>query len=169
MKYKEFKQRIKELGLGLKVKSVLKWGNIFEIRVISDDDESFAHIRKYEVANFGVDTDILYMTEKAIDRSKFAKIVAEFADTPIEAREYGPKVEKGRYMVHLGDNLNLIFYGFGENFNLVNDEDAKTFLWSESQLAELMKLMPNLDWGKCLIDKGSERGNYTKHQADQCL
>ena len=163
MKYKEFKRRIKELGLGLKTKSVLKWGNIFEIRVISDDDESFAHIRKYEVANFGVDTDILYMTEKAIDRSKFAKIVAEFADTPIEAREYGPKVKKGQYMVRLGDNLNLIFYGFGENFNLVNDEDAKTFLWSESELAELMKLMPNLDWHKCLIDKGNKHGNRGKH------
>lgn len=73
MKYKEFKRHIKELGLGLKAKSVLKWGNIFEIRVISDDDESFAHIRKYEVANFNVDTDIMYMTDKAIDRSNLQK------------------------------------------------------------------------------------------------
>lgn len=163
MKYKEFKKAIKGLGLGLKVQSYLKWGEVFYIEVVNKDDDCFATIKKYEPSSFEIDTDTLWMTDDLAKRAEFAKIVIEFATTSIEEREYGPKTRKARYQVHLGDDLNLINYGDPWDLvpDFVNDEDAKSsrFLWSEQEVAMLMEEMPNLAWHKCLIDVKKEMKN----------
>lgn len=85
MEYKEFKKAIKELGLGLKAKSRLVWGEVFDIKVVNkDDDCCFATIKKYKPSSFEIDTDTLWMTDDADKRAEFARIVTEFATTPIE-------------------------------------------------------------------------------------
>lgn len=159
MKYKEFKEAIKELGLGLQAKSRSEWSGVFVIEIVNKDD-CFATIKKYEPSSFEINTDALWMTEDVSKRSEFANLVVEFATTPIEEREYGPKTRKARYQVHLGDDLNLINYGDPWDLvpEFVNDEDAKSsrFLWSEQELAMLMEEMPNLAWHKCLIDTKQE-------------
>lgn len=155
MKYKEFKKAIKELGLGLKFQSYLNY-----IEVVNKDDDCFATIKKYEPSSFEIDTDNLWMTDDLAKRAEFAKIVTEFATTPIEEREYGPKTQEPRYQVHLGDNLNLVNGVYPLlNYPLLSDKEAKSslFLWSEQELAELMKKMPNLAWHKCLIDTKKEK------------
>lgn len=160
MKYKEFKKAIKELDLGLKVRSWLLWDEDFIIEVIDKDESALANIVKYKQSSFQINTDTLWMTDDADKRAEFAKIVTEFATTPIEEREYGPKTQEPRYQVHLGDNLNLVNGVYPLlNYPLLSDKEAKSslFLWSEQELAELMKKMPNLAWHKCLIDTKKEK------------
>lgn len=163
MKYKEFKKAIKDLDLGLKVRSGDNYYGMNFVLFITDKDESddLAVIEKYEPVSFLLEPNRMWMTDDADKRAEFAKIVTEFATTPIEEREYGPKTRKARYQVHFGDDLNLINYG--DPWDLVpdfaNDEDAKSsrFLWSEQELAMLMEEMPNLAWDKCLIDTKKEK------------
>lgn len=159
MKYKEFKKAIKDLDLGVKVRSYLKWGEVFTIEVIDKDESTLADIAKYEQSSFEIDTDTLWMADDADERAEFAKIVVEFATTPIKEREYGPKTREPRYQVHLGDDLNLINYGdalYTLGLDFAGDEDTKS-LWSEQDVAMAMKEMPNLAWHKCLIDTKKEK------------
>ena len=166
MKYKEFKKAIKELGLGLQVRSRFKWNEVFDIEVVNNGDDLFARIKKYKQSSFDMNTDALWMTEDVSKRSEFAKLVIEFAMTPIEEREYGPKTREPRYQVHLGDDLNLINYGDLHTLALdfANNKDtiSSSLLWSEQELAMLMEEMPNLAWHECLIDVKKEMKNVEK-------
>lgn len=143
MKYKEFKKGIKELGLGLRAQSRFKWDSRFVIEVVTEDDDCFAEISKYKKSDLEMHTDSLWMTDDVLKRTEFAKIVIEFATTPIEEREYGPKTQKPRYQVHLGDDLNLINYGDLNTLALdfASDEDTKSvpLLWSEQEVAMAIK------------------------------
>ena len=163
MNYKEFKKGIKELGLGLRAQSRFKWDSRFVIEVVTEDDDCFAEIAKYKKSDLEMHTDSLWMTDDVLKRTEFAKIVIEFATTPIEEREYGPKTQKPRYQVHLGDDLNLINYGDLNTLALdfASDEDTKSvpLLWSEQEVAMAIKEMPNLAWHKCLIDTKKEMKN----------
>lgn len=159
MKYKEFKKAIKDLDLGLKVQSSDDYyGMDFVLFIAWEEDESdaFAVIKKYEPASFSMEPDRMWMTDDADKRAEFAKIVTEFATTPIEEREYGAKTREPRYQVHLGDDLNLINYGDLNTLALdfASDEDTKSvpLLWSEQEVVMAMKEMPNLAWHQCLID-----------------
>lgn len=166
MKYKEFKKAIKDLDLGLKVQSSDDYyGMNFVLFIAWEEDESdaFAVIKKYEPASFSMEPDRMWMTDDADKRAEFAKIVTEFATTPIEEREYGAKTREPRYQVHLGDDLNLINYGDLNTLALdfASDEDTKSvpLLWSEQAVAMLMEKMPNLAWHQCLIDTKKEKKN----------
>lgn len=168
MKYKEFKKAIKDLDLGLKVRSWLLWDEDFIIEVIDKDESALANIVKYKQSSFQINTDTLWMTDDADKRAEFAKIIMEFATTPIEEREYGAKTREPRYQVHLGDDLNLINYGdlslinnddvYALVLDFASDEDPKS-LWSEQAVAMAMKEMPNLAWHQCLIDTKKEKKN----------
>lgn len=166
MKYKEFKKAIKDLDLGLKVRSSDDYyGMNFVLFIAWEEDESdaFAVIKKYEPASFSMEPDRMWMTDDADKRAMFAKIVTEFATTPIEERDYGPKTREKRYKIHLGDDLNLINYGdFPPSaLDFANDGETKSslLLWSEQELAMLMEKMPNLAWHQCLIDIKKEKKN----------
>lgn len=151
MKYKEFKKAIKDLDLGLKVQSSDDYyGMNFVLFIAWEEDESdaFAVIKKYEPASFSMEPDRMWMTDDADKRAEFAKIVIEFATTPIEEREYGAKTREPRYQVHLGDDLNLINYGDLNTLALdfASDEDTKSvpLLWSEQEVVMAMKEMPSM-------------------------
>lgn len=163
MKYKEFKKAIRDLDLGLKVRSWLLWDEDFIIEVIDKDESALANIVKYKQSSFQINTDTLWMTDDADKRAEFAKIIMEFATTPIEEREYGPKTREKRYKIHLGDDLNLTNYGDFPPVTLdfANDGETKSplLLWSEQELAMLMEEMPNLAWHQCLIDTKKEKKN----------
>ena len=165
MKYKEFKKAIKDLDLGLKVQSSDNYYGMNFVLFITDKDESddLAVIEKYEPVSFSLEPNRMWMTDDADKRAEFAKIVTEFATTPIEEREYGAKTREPRYQVHLGDDLNLINYGDLNTLALdfASDEDTKSvpLLWSEQEVVMAMKEMPNLAWHQCLIDTKKELKN----------
>lgn len=164
MKYKEFKKAIKDLDLGLRVRSWLLWDEDFIIEVIDKDESALANIVKYKQSSFQINTDTLWMTDDADKRAEFAKIIMEFATTPIEEREYGAKTREPRYQIHLGEDINLISHGIHPllaALDFANDDLAKSslFLWSEKELAMAMKEMPNLAWHQCLIDTKKEKKN----------
>lgn len=166
MKYKEFKKAIKDLDLEVKARSWLLWDEDFIIEVIDKDESVLASIAKYKQSSFQINTDTLWMTDDADKRAEFAKIIMEFATTPIEEREYGAKTREPRYQVHLGDDLNLINYGDLNTLALdfASDEDTKSvpLLWSEQEVAMAIKEIPNLAWHKCLIDVKKEMKNAEK-------
>lgn len=170
MNYKEFKKGIKDLDLGLKVRSSDDYyGMDFVLFIAWEEDESdaFAVIKKYEPASFSMEPDRMWMTDDADKRAEFARIVTEFATTPIEEREYGAKTREPRYQVHLGDDLNLINYGDLNTLALdfASDEDTKSvpLLWSEQEVVMAMKEMPNLAWHQCLIDTKKEKKKLNKN------
>lgn len=161
MNIKEFENELCKHTYDLWVKTVLT-NDGFMIRVVDQDNNRLADIGKYDPMSLNLNTRWFDKAHLALNNHIFIRPVVEFALTNIDEREYGPEITEPRYLVKIENGPSRHYMGkflvpkgdeigLHESFTFSHSANRNS-MWSESNLAYFMSIMPDFDWESHVLD-----------------